>query len=208
MIGYFKQVTPPKVISDSESGEYLLNKLTKFKKNGCKISVIECDPVDNRHMAPVWDLFINLGEMDQSLGLRVKVQVIPPPGERDPNLITKQHRYCKHHINYSSKVCYSQYKTIINLDHPITLAMTDGSRPPRSVSTLRHKYFDLKTSNDGNIIHGMFVCIKSATHGPSVDTTYMVSNKEAKSILTKIAHCPSAWWYWHWMEKGYTWEQF
>jgi hypothetical protein len=20
----------------------------------------------------------------------------------------------------------------------------------------------------------------------------------------KIAHCPSAWWYWHWVEKGYT----
>ena len=32
----------------------------------------------------------------------------------------------------------------------------------------------------------------------------MCSNKEAKSILTKIAHCPSAWWYWHWVEKGYS----
>ena len=32
----------------------------------------------------------------------------------------------------------------------------------------------------------------------------MVSNKEAKSILTKIAHCLSAWWYWHWVKKGYT----
>ena len=32
----------------------------------------------------------------------------------------------------------------------------------------------------------------------------MVSNKEAKEILTKIAHCPLAWWYWHWVEKGYT----
>jgi hypothetical protein len=32
----------------------------------------------------------------------------------------------------------------------------------------------------------------------------MVSNKEAKFILTRIAHCPSAWWYWHWAEKGYT----
>jgi hypothetical protein len=31
-----------------------------------------------------------------------------------------------------------------------------------------------------------------------------VSNKEAKSILTKIAHRPLAWWYWHWVEKGYT----
>jgi hypothetical protein len=61
---YFKQVTPPKAISDSESGEYLLNKLTEFKKNGCKIFVIEYNPADNCRMAPVWDLFINLGEMD------------------------------------------------------------------------------------------------------------------------------------------------
>jgi hypothetical protein len=64
MNGYFKQVTLPKAISDLESGEYLLNKLTEFKKNGCKIFVIEYNPVDNLRMAPVWDLFINLGEMD------------------------------------------------------------------------------------------------------------------------------------------------
>ncbi len=32
----------------------------------------------------------------------------------------------------------------------------------------------------------------------------MVSNNEAEEILTKIAHCPLAWWYWHWVEKGYT----
>ena len=204
MNGYFKQVTPPKTISDSESRDYSLNKLTEFKKNGCKIFVIEYDPIDNRRMAPVWDLFINSGDMANILGIRVKVQVIPPPGERDPNSITKQRRYCKHHVNYSSKVRYIQHKTILNLDHPVTLAMTDGSRPPRGVSTLRQEYFDLKTSDDGTIIHGVFVRIESATRGPSVDVTYMVSNKEAKSILTKVGHCPSAWWYWHWVEKGYT----
>jgi hypothetical protein len=93
---------------------------------------------------------------------------------------------------------------IINLDHPVTLVMTDDSCPPCGISTLRHKYFDLKTSNNGNIIHSVFVCIESATRAPSVDTTYMVSNKEAKSILTNIAHCLLAWWYWHWVEKGYT----
>jgi hypothetical protein len=202
--GYFKQVTPPKAISDLESGESLLNELTEFKKNGCMIFVIEYGPLNNRCMVPVWDLFINLGEMDQILCLRVKVYVILPPGERDPNLITKQHRYCKHHTNYSSKVCYSQHKLVINLDHPVTLAMPNGSRPPHGVSTLRHEYFDLKSSNNGNIICGVFVCIKSAIRSPSVDTTYMVSNKEAKSILTKIAHCSLAWWYWHWVEKGYT----
>ncbi len=67
MNGYFKQVTPPQAISDSESGEYFLNKLTKFKKNGCKIYVIEYNPVDNRHMAPVWDLFINWEKWIKSL---------------------------------------------------------------------------------------------------------------------------------------------
>ncbi len=204
MNGYFKQVTPPKAISNLESGKYLLNKLTEFKKNGCKIFVIEYYPIDNRRMAPVWDLFIDLGDMECILGIRVKVQVIPSPGDRDLSSITKQHRYCKHHVNYSSKVWYIQYKTVINLDHPVTLAMTEGSRLPCSVSTLCQEYFDLKSSDDGTIIHGVFVCIESATRGPSVDTTYMVSNKEAKSILTKITHCPSAWWYWHWVEKGYT----
>jgi hypothetical protein len=69
---------------------------------------------------------------------------------------------------------------------------------------LRQEYFDLKSSNDSTIIHGVFVRIKTASQGPSVDVTYMVSNKEATSILTKVGHCPSAWWYWHWVEKGYT----
>jgi hypothetical protein len=81
MNGYFKQVTPPKAISDSESCEHLLNKLTEFKKNGCKMLVIEYSPIDNRHMSPVWDLFINLGEMERILEIRVKIQVIPPPGK-------------------------------------------------------------------------------------------------------------------------------
>jgi hypothetical protein len=58
MNGYFKQVTIPKAISDSENGEYLLNKLTKFKKNSCKIVVIEYNPLEKRCMAPVWDMFI------------------------------------------------------------------------------------------------------------------------------------------------------
>jgi hypothetical protein len=204
MNGYFKQVTPPKATRDSESQEHSLNKLTEFKKNGCKMFIIEYDPMDNRRMAPLWGLFINSGKLECILGIRVKVQVIPPSGECDPNSITKTRRYCKHHVNYSSKVWYIQHKSIINLNHPVTLAMTDGFHPPHGVSTLRHKYFDLKSSEDGNIIHGVFVCIESATRGPSVDTTYMCSNKEVKAILTKIAHCPYAWRYWHWVEKEYS----
>jgi hypothetical protein len=135
---------------------------------------------------------------------RVKVQFIPPPGKHDPNLITKTHRYCKHHVNYSSKDWYIQHKSILNLNYSIRLAMTDGSRPPHGISTLHHEYFDLKSSEDGHIIHEVFVLIESATCGPSVDTMYMCLNKGAKSILTKIAHCPLVWWYWHWVEKGFT----
>jgi hypothetical protein len=195
MNGYFKQVTPPKATSDSESQEHSLNILTEFKKNGCKMFVIEYNPMDKCRMAPLWDLFIDSGELERILGIGVKVQVTPPPGERDPNLIMKTRRYCKHHVNYSSKVWYIQHKLIINLNHPVTLAITDGSCPPHGVTTLRHKYFDLKSSEDGNIIHGVFVRIESATPGLSVDTTYMCLNKEAKAILTKITHCPSMWWY-------------
>ncbi len=147
---------------------------------------------------------MNLGEMERIFGIRVKLQVILPPGKKDPNSITKHCRYCKHHVNYSSKVRYLQHKSVINLDHAVTLAMVDGTPPPCSVSTLCHKYFDLEASKGGHIIHGVFVRMESAIRGPSIDITHMVSNKEAKEILTKIALCPSAWWYWHWVEKGYT----
>jgi hypothetical protein len=47
MNGYFKQVTPPKAPSDLESKEHSLNKISKFKKDGCKMFVIEYDPIDN-----------------------------------------------------------------------------------------------------------------------------------------------------------------
>jgi hypothetical protein len=81
------------------------------------------------------------------------------------------------------------------------LAMTDGSCQTRGVSTLHQEHFDLKSSEDGHIFHGVFVRMDSATCWPLVDTKYMCSNKEAKN---KIPHCPSAWWYWHRVEKGYT----
>jgi len=128
MNGYFKQVTPPKAPSNSESKEHSLNKIPEFKKNGCKMFVIEYDPIDNWRMAPVWALFINSGEMERILGIRVKLQVIPPPGERDPNSITKNRRYCKHYVIYSLKVRYVQHKSVINFDHEVTLAMTDRTK--------------------------------------------------------------------------------
>jgi hypothetical protein len=119
--------------------------------------VIEYDPINNRRMSPVWELFMNSGEMERIFGIRVNFQVIPPPGKKDPNSITKHCRYCKHHVSYSSKVRYLQHKSVINLDHAVTFAMVDGTPPPRSISMLRHKYFDLEASKGGHIIHGVFV---------------------------------------------------
>ncbi len=147
---------------------------------------------------------MNLGEMERIFGIRVKLQVIPPPGKKDPNSITKHCHNCKHPVNYSSKVRYLQHKSVINLDHAVTFAMVDGTPSPCSVSMLCHEYFDLEASKGGHIIHGVFIQMELAICGPSIDITHMVSNKIAKEILTKIAHCPSAWWYWHWVEKGYT----
>jgi hypothetical protein len=63
MNGYFKQVTPPKAPSNSKRKEHSLNKISEFKKNGCKMFVIEYDPIDNQRMGPVWALFIDSGEM-------------------------------------------------------------------------------------------------------------------------------------------------
>jgi hypothetical protein len=82
--------------------------------------------------------------------------------------------------------------------------MTDRSSPPHSVTTLHQEYFDLKSKEGGRILHGVFVRMESQTCSPLIDITHMTSNKEAKSILSKISHCPSAWWYWHWVEKGNT----
>jgi hypothetical protein len=155
--GYFKQVTPPKASSESENKEHSLNKVKEYQRNGCKIFVIEYDPINNCRMSPVWELFMNLGEMERMFGIRVKLQVIPPPGKKDPNSITKHCHYCKHYVNYSSKVRYLQHKSVINLDHTVTLAMVDRTPPPCSVSTLCHKYFDLEASKGGHIIHGVFV---------------------------------------------------
>ena len=103
---------PPKASSNSESNEHSLNKIMEYEKNGCKMFVIEYDPIDNCQMSPVWDLFIKSGEMDRIFGIRAKLQIIPPPREKDPNSITKNCRYCKHHVNYSSKVRYIQHTLI------------------------------------------------------------------------------------------------
>ena len=102
--------------------------------------VIEYDPINNCQMASVWNLFIDSGDMADIFGIRVEVQVIPLRGEQDPYSITKQCRYCKHHVNYSYKVRYIQHKTILNLDHPVTLAMTDRLCLPHRVLMLCQEY--------------------------------------------------------------------
>jgi hypothetical protein len=81
----------------------------EYEKNGCKMFVIEYDLINNRQMSPVWGLFMNSGEMDRIFGIRAKLQVIPSPGEKDPNSIPKSCLYCKHHVNYSSKVRHIQH---------------------------------------------------------------------------------------------------
>jgi hypothetical protein len=73
MNGYFKQVTPPKASSASESKEHSLNKIKEYQKNGCKMFVIKYDPIDDCRMSPVWDLFMNSGEMERIFGIRLKL---------------------------------------------------------------------------------------------------------------------------------------
>ncbi len=187
-----------------KGGSILSKNSTNLRRTAARYFSLNMTP-----LITVWWLHCGIylsiwARWNASLWIRVKVQGIPPPGEQDPNSITKTRWYCKHHNNYSSKVCYIQHKLVVNLDHPIMLAITDNSCPPQGISTLHHKYFDLKSSKDGHIIYGVFVRMDSATRGWLVDTTYMCSNKVANYILTKTAHCPSAWWYWHWAEKWYT----
>jgi hypothetical protein len=58
MNGYFKQVTPPKASSAPENKEHSLNKIKEYQKNGCKMFIIEYNPIDNPQMSPVWELFM------------------------------------------------------------------------------------------------------------------------------------------------------
>jgi hypothetical protein len=78
---YFKQVTPPKASSASESKERSLNKIKEYQKNGCKMFAIKYNPINNRRMSPIWDLFMNPGEMERILGIRVK---LPSFGQKGP----------------------------------------------------------------------------------------------------------------------------
>ncbi len=90
MNGYFKQATPPKATMDSESKEHHSINSMNIRRMAARYLSLNTTPlIITRWLNCGMDLFINSGEMECILGIRVKVQVIPPPGERDPNSITK-----------------------------------------------------------------------------------------------------------------------
>jgi hypothetical protein len=78
--GYFKQSTPPKTTSRSESLENSLNKNKEFLQNGCKLFHLEYDLAENARMDPVWTQFIASEWSELVLSLRSKVFVLPNPG--------------------------------------------------------------------------------------------------------------------------------
>ncbi len=85
---YYKQATPPKASSYSESLEKSLNKNKEYMQNRCKLFHLEYDPADNKRMEPVWTQFIESGRSKLFLGLHLKVFILPAPGQQDPNQIT------------------------------------------------------------------------------------------------------------------------
>ncbi len=86
--GYYKQATPPKASTYSESLENSLNKNKEYMQNGCKLFHLEYNPADNKRMELVWTQFIELGRSKLFLGLHSKVFNLPAHGQQDPNQIT------------------------------------------------------------------------------------------------------------------------
>jgi hypothetical protein len=82
--------------------------------------------------------------------------------------------------------------------------MSALSSSPCKFSTLRHKYMDLRTSEDLKVFHAVIPRVEMATLVPSVDCLYLAGNAMAKDIAVKISVCPSVWW-WHLFKvRGYT----
>jgi hypothetical protein len=61
-----------------------MNKNKEYMQNGCRLFHLECDPVDNKRMEPVWTQFIELGRSELFLGIRSKVFILPAPGNKIP----------------------------------------------------------------------------------------------------------------------------
>jgi hypothetical protein len=83
--GYYKQLTPPKAPTHSQSLENSLNKNKEFMQNGCKIFHLEYNPFKNTRMDTVWTHFIESGRSELVLGRRSKIFVLPAPGCRTPH---------------------------------------------------------------------------------------------------------------------------
>jgi hypothetical protein len=83
-----------------------------------------------------------------------------------------------------------------NLDKVVKISMSEGSKPPRKFTTLQQEYLDLRTNKGLEVFHAVIPRVKTPLRGPSIDCLYLAGNPMAKDLSTKIAVCPSAWW-WH-----------
>jgi hypothetical protein len=202
--GYYKQATPPKASSYSESLENSLNKNKEYMKNGCRLFHLEYNPADNRRMEPVWTQFIDSGRSELFLGICSKVFVLPAPGQQDPNQITLIRRYMKFHCRYSGVSRIGSHKTVTNLDIVVEITMQNGTRPPRKFTTLQHEYMDLRTSEEIPVFHIVIPRVETASRGPTIDCLYLAGNPMVKDLSAKIAVCPSAWWWHVFQHRGYT----
>ncbi len=190
--GYYKQATPPKVSLYSESLENSLNKNKEYMQNGCKLFHLEYDPADNKRMVPVWTQFIELGRSELFLGLRLKVFILPAPGQQDPNQITLIRGYMKFQCRYSGVSRIGSHKTVTNLDKVVEITMRDGTQPPRKFTTLRHKYMDLQTLENLEVFHAVIPCVETTSSGPTIDCLYLARNAMANDLCANIAVFPSA----------------
>jgi hypothetical protein len=166
---YYKQATPPKASSYSESLENSLNKNMEYMQNGCRLFHLEYDPADNKRMEPIWTQFIDSGRSELFLGIRSKVFVLPAPGQQDPNQITLIWQYMKFHCRYSGVSRIGSHKTVMNLDKVVEITMRNGTRPPRKFTTLRHEYMDLCTSEELPVFHVVIPRVETASRGPTIN---------------------------------------
>ncbi len=77
------------------------------------------DPANNARMIPVWNQFIESGRSELVLGLRLKVHVLPNPGQQDPSQITLIIRYMKFHCIYTNASWILSHPMVTNLKKPI-----------------------------------------------------------------------------------------
>jgi hypothetical protein len=88
------------------------------------------------------------------------------------------------------------HKTVTKLDKVAEITMWDRTQPPRKLTTLRHKYMDLRTSEDLEVFHIVIPRVETTTHGPTIDCLNLAGNAMVKDLSAKISVYPSAWW-WH-----------